>query len=105
MLIQGITRKDVINADMLPKPIKSSGVLNVVWFKSDLNAAINIAHALKRGMGWGSSEPPNPCMKSLTQSQDGTGEAPCVSKGQFTLTLNFSVFRLFYFLCHLFLFQ
>jgi len=29
-------------------------------YNRDLNAAINIAHALMRGMGWGSCEPPEP---------------------------------------------
>jgi len=29
-------------------------------YNRDLNAAINIAHALTRGMGWGSCEPPEP---------------------------------------------
>ena len=50
-------------------------------YNRDLNAAINIAHALKRGTGWGSSEPPELPDEVLTQSQDGTGEAPCVSEG------------------------
>ena len=29
-------------------------------YNRDLNASINIAHALRRGMGWGSGEPPEP---------------------------------------------
>jgi len=49
-------------------------------YNRDLNAAINIAHAL-RGMGWGSSEPPGLPDEVLTQSQDGTGEAPSVGRG------------------------
>jgi transposase len=32
-------------------------------YNRDLNACINIAHALKRGMGWGRSEPPNQQMR------------------------------------------
>jgi len=33
------------------------------------------------GMGCGSCEPPELPDEVLTQSQDGTGEAPCVSEG------------------------
>lgn len=33
-------------------------------YNRDLNAAINIAHALTRGMGWGSVNPPDSQMKS-----------------------------------------
>jgi transposase len=29
-------------------------------YNRDLNACVNIAHALTRGMGWGSREPPEP---------------------------------------------
>jgi len=50
-------------------------------YNRDLNAAINIAHVLTRGMGWGSCEPPKPPDEVLTQSQDGTGEAPSVREG------------------------
>ncbi|MHC1635780.1 MAG: RNA-guided endonuclease InsQ/TnpB family protein, partial [Candidatus Methanospirareceae archaeon] len=50
-------------------------------YNRDLNSAINIAHALTRGMGWGSSEHPEPPDEVLTQSQDGTGEAPSVRAG------------------------
>jgi len=50
-------------------------------YNRDLNAAINIAHALTRGMGWGSCEPPELPHEVLTQSQDGTGEAPSVRGG------------------------
>ncbi len=50
-------------------------------YNRDLNAAINIAHALTRGMGWGSCEPPELPDEVLTQSQDGTGEAPSVRAG------------------------
>ncbi|MHA1859511.1 MAG: zinc ribbon domain-containing protein [Candidatus Asgardarchaeia archaeon] len=32
-------------------------------YNRDLNGAINIAHALKRRMGWGSREPPNQQMR------------------------------------------
>jgi putative transposase len=32
-------------------------------YNRDLNACINIAHALMRGMGWGSCEPPNQHMR------------------------------------------
>jgi IS605 OrfB family transposase len=48
-------------------------------YNRDLNAAINIAHSLTRGVGWGSREPPELPDEVLTQSQDGTGEAPSVS--------------------------
>ena len=34
-----------------------------------------LAHALTRGMGWGSREPPELPDEVLTQSQDETGEA------------------------------
>ena len=47
-------------------------------YNRDLNSAANIAHALTRGMGWGSSEPPELPDEVLTQSQDGAGEAPSV---------------------------
>jgi len=50
-------------------------------YNRDLNAAINIAHVLTRGMGWGSCEPPELPDEVLTQSQDGTGEAPSVRAG------------------------
>jgi IS605 OrfB family transposase len=50
-------------------------------YNRDLNAAINLAHALMRGMGWGSCEPPKLPDEVLTQSQDGTGEAPSVRAG------------------------
>jgi IS605 OrfB family transposase len=50
-------------------------------YNRDLNAAINIAHALTRGMGWGSREPLELPHEVLTQSQDGTGEAPSVRVG------------------------
>ena len=50
-------------------------------YNRDLNSAINIAHALTRGMGWGSCEPPELPDEVLTQSQDGSGEAPPVRAG------------------------
>jgi len=34
-------------------------------YNRDLNACINIAHALMRGMGWGSSEPPEPADEEI----------------------------------------
>jgi IS605 OrfB family transposase len=34
-------------------------------YNRDLNASINIAHALMRGMGWGSSEPPKPANEEI----------------------------------------
>ena len=34
-------------------------------YNRDLNACINIAHALKRGMGWGSREPPEPANEEI----------------------------------------
>ena len=32
-------------------------------YNRDLNACINVAHALTRGMGWGSCEPPDRQMR------------------------------------------
>jgi len=43
-------------------------------YNRDLNACINIAHALTRGMGWGSSEPPEP-------ANDGIGVKPTLNAG------------------------
>ena len=37
-------------------------------YNRDLNACINIAHALMRGMGWGRSEPPEPADAEMAQS-------------------------------------
>ena len=54
-------------------------------YNRDLNAAVNIAHVLTRGMGWGSREPPELPGEALTRSQGGTGEAPSVRAGQFTV--------------------
>jgi transposase len=34
-------------------------------YNRDLNACINIAHALKRGMGWGRREPPEPADEEI----------------------------------------
>ena len=34
-------------------------------YNRDLNACINIAHALKRGMGWGRCEPPEPADEEI----------------------------------------
>lgn len=50
-------------------------------YNRDLNAAINIAQLLTRELGWGSCEPPELPDEVLTQSQDGTGEAPSVRRG------------------------
>ena len=50
-------------------------------YNRDLNGAINIAHALTRGMGWGSCEPPKLPDEVLAKSQHGTGEAPSVRAG------------------------
>ena len=50
-------------------------------YNRDLNSAINIAHALTRGMGWGSCEPPELPDEVLVGSQHGTGEAPSVRAG------------------------
>ena len=50
-------------------------------YNRDLNAAINIAHTLTRGMGWGSCEPPELPDEVLARRQDGTGEAPSVRAG------------------------
>ena len=49
-------------------------------YNRDLNSAINIAYALKRGMNW-SCEPPELPDEVLTQSQGGTGEASSVRAG------------------------
>jgi len=46
-----------------------------------LNAAINIAHVLTRGMGWGGVSPPKLPDEVLMQSRDGTGEAPSLRAG------------------------
>jgi len=43
-------------------------------YNRDLNACINIAHALTRGMGWGSCEPPKP-------ADDGIGVKPTLNAG------------------------
>jgi len=50
-------------------------------YNRDLNSAINIAHALKRGLGWGSCEPSELPDEVLVGSQHGTGEAPSVRAG------------------------
>ena len=50
-------------------------------YNRDLNAAINIAHVLTRGMGWVRSEPPKLPDEVLMQSRDGTGEAPSLRVG------------------------
>jgi len=44
-------------------------------YNRDLNSAINIAHALKRGMGWGSCEPPELPDEALAVKAGETGEA------------------------------
>jgi IS605 OrfB family transposase len=43
-------------------------------YNRDLNACINIAHALTRGMGWGSCEPPEP-------ANEGIGVKPTLNAG------------------------
>ena len=43
-------------------------------YNRDLNACINIAHALTRGMRWGSCEPPGP-------ADEGTGVKPALNAG------------------------
>jgi len=43
-------------------------------YNRDLNACINIARALTRGMGWGSSEPPKP-------ADEGIGVKPTLNAG------------------------
>ncbi|MHA1506386.1 MAG: RNA-guided endonuclease InsQ/TnpB family protein [Candidatus Asgardarchaeia archaeon] len=40
-------------------------------YNRDLNACINIAHALMRRMGWGSREPPEPADEARTQRRKG----------------------------------
>ncbi|WP_237558769.1 RNA-guided endonuclease InsQ/TnpB family protein [Candidatus Methanodesulfokora washburnensis] len=47
-------------------------------YNRDLNACINIAHALTRGMGWGSCEPPEP-------ADEGTGAKPALNAGSLVL--------------------
>jgi len=47
-------------------------------YNRDLNACINIAHALTRGMGWGSCEPPEP-------ADEGTGVKPALNAGSLVL--------------------
>jgi len=54
-------------------------------YNRDLNAAINIAHALTRGVGWGRSEPPELSDEASARSRRGTGEAPPLRAGQLTL--------------------
>jgi len=49
-----------------------------MWANRDLNAYINIAHALTRGMGWGSCEPPKPACEEL-------GVKPALNAGSLTL--------------------
>ena len=44
-------------------------------YNRDLNATINIAHALTRGMGWGSCEPPELPHEASAVKASGTGEA------------------------------
>jgi len=46
-------------------------------YNRDLNACINIAHALTRGMGWGSCEPPEP-------ADEGIGVKPTLNAGSST---------------------
>jgi transposase len=43
-------------------------------YNRDLNACINVAHALTRGMGWGSCEPPGP-------ADEGKGVKPSLNAG------------------------
>ena len=50
-------------------------------YNRDLNAAVNIAHTLTRGVGWGSCEPPELPDEVLVGSRHGTGEAPSVRAG------------------------
>lgn len=50
-------------------------------YNRDLNSAINIAHALKRGLGWESCEPSELPDEVLAKSKHGTGEAPSVRAG------------------------
>ncbi|MCE4623277.1 MAG: RNA-guided endonuclease TnpB family protein [Caldisphaeraceae archaeon] len=80
-------------------------------YNRDLNAAINIAHTLMRGMGWGSCEPPELPNEVLVKNQHGTGETPPLRMGQFTLLRKinitwyyFALFPLLYhnikFACH-----
>lgn len=50
-------------------------------YNRDLNSAINIAHALTRGVGWGSCEPPELPHEAFAVKAGGTGEAPSVRAG------------------------
>jgi len=53
-------------------------------YNRDLNSAINIAHVLTRGMGWGSCEPPELPDEALAVKAGGTGEAIVKDRWQFT---------------------
>jgi len=50
-------------------------------YNRDLNSAINIAHALTRGMGWGSCEPPELPDEASAVKAGGTGETLYLVKG------------------------
>ncbi len=52
--------------------------------------AANIAHALTRGMGWGSCEPPELPHEALAVKAGGTGETPIRDS---SLAENFAHFK------------
>ncbi|MBC7113184.1 MAG: IS200/IS605 family element transposase accessory protein TnpB [Candidatus Methanomethyliales bacterium] len=64
--VKYLTRKETENTS------KKCPKCGLTYYR-DLNAAINIAHALTRGMGWGScsSEPPEPAYVAGTQRRKG----------------------------------
>jgi len=60
---------------LVEKNKKENSVLKCgLIYNRDLNAAINIAHALTRGMGWRSREPREP-------ANEGIGEKPTLNAG------------------------
>jgi len=55
-------------------------------YNRDLNACINIAHALMRGMGWGSSEPPKPANEAESAKPQLNAGNPTLKGGVAHLT-------------------
>jgi len=53
-------------------------------YNRDLNAAINIAHALMRRMGWGSREPPEPADEAEGVKPQANAGIPYFSRGRLT---------------------
>lgn len=50
-------------------------------YNRDLNAAINIAHALTRGMGWGRGEPPEPAREVRGEKPTPNAGNPSFNRG------------------------